>query len=108
MHLDSHQAAPVFPNLAGPENSKTYELHYGLFAAYCGQLWLIVAHCGLLWPIYLDMEAIKKIYLNKMKPTNPNAHTYDQEPRNQSYERRERDCKVWSGKWKVWSRECGV
>ena len=23
---------------------------------------------------------------NKMKPTNPNAHTYDNEPRNHSYE----------------------
>ena len=43
-----------------------------------------------------------------MKPTNPNGHTYDKEPRNQSYERRERKCKVWSGKWKVESVECGV
>ena len=30
--------------------------------------------------------------LNKMKPTNPNAHKYDEEPQ----------------KWKVWSFECGV
>ena len=34
---------------------------------------------------------------NKMKPTNPNAHTYDNEPRKHSYERRERECKVWRG-----------
>ena len=45
---------------------------------------------------------------NKMKPTNQNAHTYDEEPRNHSYERRERKCKVWSGKWKVWSVKCGM
>ena len=44
----------------------------------------------------------------KMKHTNPNAHTYSNEPRNQSYERRERVCKVWSGKWRVWSVKCGV
>ena len=50
-----------------------------------------------------------------MKPTNPNAHTKDNEPPNQSYEGRERKCKEWSGKWKVWSVEwkvesvkCGV
>ena len=31
---------------------------------------------------------------NKMKPTNPNAHTYDNETRNHSYSRRGRGCKV--------------
>ena len=52
---------------------------------------------------------------HKMKPTNPNAHTYDEEPRNQSYERRERKSKVWSGRcgvlsveYKVYSVECKV
>ena len=51
----------------------------------------------------------------KMKPTNPNAHTYDEGPRNQSYERRERKCKGWSVECgvlsvecKVWSVECKV
>ena len=46
-----------------------------------------------------------------MKPTNPNAQTYDEEPRNQSYERRERKCVkcgVESGKCGVWSVKYGV
>ena len=47
-----------------------------------------------------------------MKPTNPNAHTYDEEPRNQSSERREREekgsvkCGVEGGKCGVLSGEC--
>ena len=45
---------------------------------------------------------------NKIKPTNPNAHTYDNEPRNHSYERRERECKVWSVKCTMWSKKCEV
>ena len=40
---------------------------------------------------------------NKMKPTNPNAHTYENEPRNHSYERRKRSVKC-----KVGSIKCGV
>ena len=56
----------------------------------------------------VEIAAVKIHPRNKMKPTNPNAHTYDNEPRNQSYERRERECKVWSGKWKVWSVKCKV
>ena len=47
---------------------------------------------------------------NKMKPTNPNAHTYDNKPRNHSYERRKRECKVWSVSVErgVKSAKCGV
>ena len=49
-----------------------------------------------------------KMNRNKMKPTNPNAHTYDNEPRNHSYERRERKCKAWSVVCRVWSKKCKV
>ena len=44
--------------------------------------------------------------MNKMKPTNPNAQ--DSKPRNRSYRRRERECKVWSGKCGVGSVKCQV
>ena len=43
-----------------------------------------------------------------MKPTNPNVHTYDNEDQNQSYERRESECKVCSVKCRVYSVKCAV
>ena len=58
-----------------------------------------------MWLSY-SSKLIPKGHKNKMKPTNPNAHTYDKEPRNQSYERRER--KLKNVEWKVESVECGV
>ena len=64
------------------------------------------------------------MYKNKMKPANPNAHTYDEEPRNKILREEEGsakcgvesgkcgvlsvECGVWSGRCKVWSVKCGV
>ena len=37
---------------------------------------------------YLQLGTMAK---NKIKPMNPNAHTYDEEPRNQSYARKQKE-----------------
>ena len=53
-----------------------------------------------------DSQIVNHVDQNKMKPTNPNAHTKDNEPRNHSCGRRERECKVWSVKCRAWSKKC--
>ena len=53
----------------------------------------------------LRSDALGKKQKNKMKPTNPNAHTYDNQPRKQSYVMREEKGSVKCGV-EVESVEC--
>lgn len=64
-HLDSHQAAPVFPNLAWHDQKiKTYA-----YEIHCGLVWPIVAYCCLLFT--WTLKRLKKYVWSTFQEPRP-------------------------------------